>query len=297
MFYLDGENMINKLKLSITMLIFGTIGIFVKHIPLSSGVIAMTRGYLGAAFLLAVMLIRGKKPEFTAIKRNLVPLALSGAAIGVNWIFLFEAYNYTSVAVATLCYYMQPVMLIVLTPFVLGEKLSKKKLLCVPVALLGMVMVSGVLSGPQNVSVKGVVMGLLAAVFYTTVIIINRFLKDINSYDSTLVQLFTAALVITPYNVAVGMGSITQIGLTALILLFVVGIVHTGFAYSMYFGCVNNISTQTVAIFSYIDPAFSILLSVFLLGEGMDVWGVVGAVLILGAAILSELVTDSLKKE
>lgn len=277
------------------MLIFGTIGIFVKYIPLSSGVIAMTRGYLGGAFLLVFMLITGKKPDFKAIKKNLLPLVLSGGAIGVNWIFLFEAYNYTSVAVATLCYYMQPVMLIVLTPIVLREKLSKKKLLCVPFALLGMIMVSGVLSGPQNVSFTGVAMGLCAAVFYTTVIIINRFLKDINSYDSTLVQLFMAAVVITPYNLAAGMENVTKIGLTAIVLLLVVGFVHTGFAYSMYFGCVQSINTQTVAIYSYIDPAFSILLSVFLLGEGMDVWGIIGAVLILGAAIVSELIND--KKE
>ena len=281
--------MINKLKLSLSMLIFGTIGIFVKYIPLSSGVIAMTRGYIGAAFLLVFMLITGKKPNVKAIKNNLLPLVLSGAAIGINWIFLFEAYNYTSVAVATLCYYMQPVMLIVLTPFVLKEKLSKKKLLCVPVALLGMVMVSGVLSGPQNVSFIGVSMGLCAAVFYTTVIILNRFLKNINSYDSTLVQLFMAAVVITPYNIAVGMENVVELGLKALILLLVVGFVHTGFAYSMYFGCVQSINTQTVAIYSYIDPAFSILLSVFLLGEGMDVWGIIGAVLILGATLASEL--------
>lgn len=284
--------MINKLKLSLSMLIFGTIGIFVKYIPLSSGVIAMTRGYIGAAFLLVFMMITGKKPDLKAIKNNLLPLVLSGAAIGINWIFLFEAYNYTSVAVATLCYYMQPVMLIVLTPLILKEKLSKKKLLCVPVALLGMVMVSGVLSGPQNVSFKGVSMGLCAAVFYTTVIILNRFLKNINSYDSTLVQLFMAAVVITPYNLAVGMGNVGKIGLTALILLLVVGFIHTGFAYSMYFGCVQSINTQTVAIYSYIDPAFSILLSVFLLGEGMDVWGIIGAVLILGAAMVSELISN-----
>ena len=284
--------MINKLKLSLSMLIFGTIGIFVKYIPLSSGVIAMTRGYIGAAFLLVFMMITGKKPDLKAIKNNLLPLVLSGAAIGINWIFLFEAYNYTSVAVATLCYYMQPVMLIVLTPLILKEKLSKKKLLCVPFALLGMVMVSGVLSGPQNVSFKGVAMGLCAAVFYTTVIILNRFLKNINSYDSTLVQLFMAAVVITPYNLAVGMGNVGKIGLTALILLLVVGFIHTGFAYSMYFGCVQSINTQTVAIYSYIDPAFSILLSVFLLGEGMDVWGIIGAVLILGAAMVSELISD-----
>ena len=151
----------NKLKLSLSMLIFGTIGIFVKYIPLPSSTIAMTRGFMGAAFLLFVMLISGKKPSAFAIKKNALPLIISGAAIGINWIFLFEAYNYTSVAVATLCYYMEPVLLIVLTPFVLKQKLSVKKILCVPVALVGMVLVSGVLSGKQDVSLTGVALGLI----------------------------------------------------------------------------------------------------------------------------------------
>ena len=77
------------------MLIFGTIGIFVKYIPLTSSTIAMARGYMGAAFLLFVMLLSGKKLSFSAIKKNALPLIVSGAAIGINWIFLFEAYNYT----------------------------------------------------------------------------------------------------------------------------------------------------------------------------------------------------------
>ena len=209
----------NKLKLSLSMLIFGTIGIFVKYIPLSSSTIAMIRGFMGAAFLLLVMLVSGKKPSMSAIKKNALALLISGAAIGVNWIFLFEAYNYTSVAVATLCYYMEPVLLIVLTPFVLKQKLSTKKILCVPAALIGMVLVSGVLSGKQDVSIKGVALGLCAAVLYTSVVLTNRFLKDISSYDSTLVQLFVAALVITPYNFIVGMQPTGTVDVKAIIMI------------------------------------------------------------------------------
>lgn len=279
----------NKLKLSLSMLIFGTIGVFVKYIPLASSTIAMARGFMGAAFLLFVMLISGKKPSAFAIKKNALPLIISGAAIGINWIFLFEAYNYTSVAVATLCYYMEPVLLIVLTPFVLKQKLSVKKILCVPVALVGMVLVSGVLSGKQDVSLTGVALGLAAAVLYTSVVLTNRFLKDISAYDSTLIQLFVAAVVITPYNLIVGMQPTGNVDIKAIIMLVVVGFLHTGLTYYLYFSSMNNLPSETVAIYSYIDPAFAILLSVFLLNEPMTVSGVVGAVLILGACIVSEL--------
>ncbi len=271
------------------MLIFGTIGIFVKYIPLTSGTIAMARGFMGAAFLLFVMLLSGKKPSFSAIKKNAPALIISGAAIGINWIFLFEAYNYTSVAVATLCYYMEPVLLIVLTPFVLKQKLSAKKILCVPVALVGMVLVSGVLSGKQEVSLTGVALGLAAAVFYTSVVLTNRFLKDISAYDSTLVQLFVAALVITPYNFVVGMQPTGTFDVKAVIMLIVVGFLHTGLTYYLYFSSMKGLSSETVAIYSYIDPAFAILLSVYFLHEPMTVNGVVGAVMILGACLASEI--------
>ena len=279
----------NKLKLSISMLIFGTIGIFVKYIPLPSSTIAMTRGYLGAVVLLIVMLVSGKKIDVSGIKKNLLKLIFSGAAIGVNWILLFEAYNYTSVAVATLCYYMQPVLLIIFTPLLLKEKTSLKKMLCVPVALFGMVLVSGVFSSAQKVDARGIALGLGAAVLYTSVVLINRTLKDISAYDSTLIQLFMAALVITPYNAIVGFGDVSTLGIKALFMLLVVGIVHTGFTYYLYFSSVKSLPSETVAIYSYIDPAFAVLLSVFFLGEPMTVEGAVGAVLILGACMVSEL--------
>ena len=279
----------NKLKLSLSMLIFGTIGIFVKYIPLTSSTIAMIRGFMGAAFLLFVMLISGKKVSFSAIKKNALPLIISGAAIGVNWIFLFEAYNYTSVAVATLCYYMEPVLLIVLTPLVLKQKLSIKKILCVPVALIGMVLVSGVLSSKQEVSLVGVALGLAAAVLYTSVVLTNRFLKDISAYDSTLIQLFVAAVVITPYNLIVGMQPTGNVDIKAIIMIVVVGFLHTGLTYYLYFSSMNHLPSETVAIYSYIDPAFAILLSVFFLHEPMTASGVVGAVLILGACLASEI--------
>lgn len=279
----------NKLKLSLSMLIFGTIGIFVRYIPLPSSTIAMTRGYLGAVVLLLVMLLSGKKIDVCGIKKNLVKLILSGAAIGVNWILLFEAYNYTSVAIATLSYYMQPVLLIILTPLLLKEKTSLKKVLCVPVALLGMVLVSGVLSSDQNVDIRGVALGLGAAVLYTSVVLINRTMKEISAYDSTLIQLFVAALVITPYNAAMGFGDVSGLGVNALVMLLVVGIVHTGLTYYLYFSSVKSLPSETVAIYSYIDPAFAVILSVLLLGEPMTMAGTVGAVLILGACMFSEL--------
>ena len=273
------------------MAIFGSIGLVRRLIPLDSAVIACVRGFVGAAFLLLFMLVRGGKLSKNAIRANGKLLVISGAAIGLNWILLFEAYNYTTVAVATLCYYMSPVFVMLLSPVLLGEKLTRRKLICVLTALFGMVLVSGIFSegvgGAE--SYKGVLFGLGAAVLYASIIMMNQRIRNIPTYDKTIVQLLMAAVVALPYVLATQDFAAMTLTTATLALLLVAGIVHTGFAYALYFGSMDALSAQTVALYGYIDPALAILLSAFVLKESLDVFGIVGAVLILGATLMSEL--------
>lgn len=280
-----------KLKLISSMFIFGTIGLFVRYIPLPSSVIACVRGLIGMLFLLLVMALRHKKLDTAAIRKNALVLILSGAAIGINWILLFEAYRFTTVATATLCYYLAPMFVLLASPFVLRERLTLRKLLCVLVSLVGMVFISGVLdSGISSVSeLAGILLGLGAAVFYATVVLLNKKMTNIPANDRTVMQLGIAALVVLPYILLTEDISALQTTPLAIGLLLFVGIVHTGIAYAMYFGSLNNLHAQTAAIFSYIDPIVAILLSALLLKEQMGWTGVVGAVLILGSALVSEL--------
>jgi len=280
-----------KIKLITAMVTFGTIGIFVKYIPLPSSIIALGRGFVATLFLLLVMKL-GKNPiSKEAVKRNLVLLLVSGGLIGFNWILLFEAYNYTTVAVATLCYYLAPIFVIIASPFVLGEKLTAKKGLCVAVALLGMVLVSGVIQSGSaaDFSLTGVAFGVGAGALYACIILMNKKLKDINSYDTTVMQLAAATIVLFPYCLLTVPVSSLSAGPVALGLLLFVGIVHTGIAYVLYFGSMKDLKAQTVAIFSYIDPILAVLLSAFLLRESMDMLSVIGAVLILGSTFVSEM--------
>ncbi|MBQ4650362.1 MAG: EamA family transporter [Firmicutes bacterium] len=279
------------MKLITAMVTFGTIGIFVKYIPLPSSIIALGRGFVATLFLLLVMKL-GKNPiSKEAVKRNLVLLLVSGGLIGFNWILLFEAYNYTTVAVATLCYYLAPIFVIIASPFVLGEKLTAKKGLCVAAALLGMVLVSGVIQSGSaaDFSLTGVAFGVGAGALYACIILMNKKLKDINSYDTTVMQLAAATIVLIPYCLLTVPVSSLSAGPVALGLLLFVGIVHTGIAYVLYFGSMKDLKAQTVAIFSYIDPILAVLLSAFLLRESMDMLSVIGAVLILGSTFVSEM--------
>ena len=280
-----------RLKVIASMFIYGTLGLFVRHIPLPSSVIAMVRGLVGSLFLLLVVLLRRSQLAWPAIRRVLPRLCVTGAMLGFNWILLFEAYRYTTVATATLCYYMAPILLVVLSPFVFGERMTLRKLLCVLAALLGMIFVSGVAEGglPAVGELKGVLLALSAAVLYTLIVISNKKLRGLSAYERTIMQLIISALILLPYNLLTGAFGSAALPARALILLLAVGVVHTGLAYYLYFGSMEDLPSQTLAILSYIDPVVAVLLSALVLREPLGATGLAGAVLILGAALICEL--------
>ncbi len=273
------------------MLIFGTIGLFRRWIDLPSSVVAMARGAIGMLFLLLVLRLRNVRLDGAAIRRKLPLLILSGAGLGINWILLFEAYNYTSVATATLCYYFAPMLIVLASPLLLGERLTARKLGCVFAALVGMVFVSGILdAGFTGASeLKGVALGLCAAVFYAVVVLLNKKLGELAAYDRTILQLGISSVVLLPYVLLTEPVGEWNLAPASLALLLVVGVVHTGLAYALYFGSLAEVKAQTAAILSYIDPVVAVLLSALLLRERMGLTGALGAVLVLGAAVVCEL--------
>lgn len=282
-----------KLQLITSMFIFGTIGIFVRYVPLPSSVLALVRGFVGSIFVFLFLMLRKSSISKEAIRKNLKMLIFSGIALGVNWILLFEAYRYTTVATATLCYYLAPIFVIMVSPVLLKEHLSMKQKICVAFALLGMIFVSGVLQTgiPALSEAKGILYGLGAAVFYATVILMNKKITEISAYDKTIMQLGTAAVVLLPYILLTEplgelMALLTPFSLG---MLLFVGIVHTGIAYVLYFGSMKDLNAHTIAIFSYVDPIVAILLSALFLKEPMGLHGMIGAVLVLGSTFISEL--------
>lgn len=286
------EKRTSYMMLISSMLIFGTIGIFRRYIPISSGLLACSRGFLGAACLL-LFLKFNKKPIVKGIGgSNLVLLAVSGVLIGINWIMLFEAYNNTTVAVATLCYYMQPTIVILLSPLIFREKLTGKKLICAIISLVGMVFVSGLLdlnsSNINTDNMKGVLLGLGAAALYASVIVLNKMIHVEDAYQKTVIQLLSAAIVLIPYLLATERGKRYELAGISIAMIIVVGVVHTGFAYALYFGSMKALDAQSIAVISYIDPVAALILSAVVLSERMSIFGIIGAVLIIGAAIISE---------
>ena len=296
-----------KIKFISAMLIFGTIGLFVRWIDLPSSMIALVRGVIGSVFLLLVMAGSGRKLSWAAVRRNARWLIPSGIAIGINWILLFESYRYTTVSIATLCYYLAPVFVMALSPAILKEPLTARRVCCILAAFAGMLLISGLVpigsdsAGNQagdllssaafsdtGRNTIGILLGIGAAAFYAGVMLMNKFLKEISSYDTTVIQLASAALILLPYTcLTENIGAVSWAWETAG-LLIIIGVIHTGFAYWIYFSSMKDLPGQTIALLSYIDPATAILLSVFVLGETMNLTNVIGAVLILGAAMAGE---------
>lgn len=274
-----------------SMTIFGTIGLFRRYIPITSGELALYRAIL-ATVLVAGFLLATRQPiPLRAIRSQLPLLLLSGAAMGVNWILLFEAYNHTSVALGTLSYYFAPVIVMAACPLLFRERMAGKQVVCFLLSVVGMVLITGLgEAGEGRSDLVGVLFGLGAAVFYATVMLLNKFIKGVEGLHRTLIQFIAAVITLIPYvalTSGVTLGGLDAAGWGCLLI---VGLVHTGVTYCMYFSSLKELPGQTVAILSYIDPLVAVLVSALILREApLSLWQMVGGALILGATLWNEL--------
>ena len=278
----------SKLMFVTAMLIFGSIGLFVRNIPISSGQVAAVRGLIGSLYLLISGMVIKQKISWKQVKKSFFLLFLSGAAIGFNWIFLFQAYHFTTIANATVSYYFAPVFVILFTPFILKERLKLYKIFCLICAVIGMFLIVGIDSGNGWEQLTGVGYGLLAAILYAGAILINKFLKGLGGLETTLIQLSIATIILIPYVIFTEEIALGNLDIKSWVLLITLGIFHTGLAYLLYFTSIQRLNSQTIAIFSYIDPISAILMSGLFLGERMTGIQMIGGILILGAAFVSE---------
>ena len=277
-----------KLKMIVSMLIFGTISIFVKYIPLPSSGIAFYRAAIALVGLCIYKLVRRESLVKGLDTRTFLLLLLSGGAMGFNWVLLFEAYNYTTVATATLCYYFAPVLLLILSPILFKEKLTLKQTVCFIMSTIGLVLITAV-GKEQGGDYRGILLGLGAAFLYATVMIINKYIKGIDGITRTVWQFICAAVVVLPYTIATNGLSLAKIGITGGICLAVLGLVYTCFTYVLYFTSVAELEGRVTALFGYIDPLTAVLVSVVVFGERLLPLHALGGIMILGFTLLSEL--------
>lgn len=278
-----------RLMLIVAMTIFGTLGIFVRNIPVSSGELALYRAILAALLIAIYLIITKQRISFTKIKKEVPLLLLSGIAMGINWILLFEAYKYTTVSLATLSYYFAPVIVTVVCPVLFHERLTGKQILCFIMSTIGLVMITGIGDIGSGSDFIGILFGLGAAIFYATVILLNKFIKNVEGIPRTFLQFLSAIVILIPYVMLSGGMSLGGMNAVGWINLLIVGLVHTGVTYCMYFSSLKELPGQKAAILSYIDPLVAVLISVTILGEKMTFGQIAGGVLILGFTLWNEV--------
>lgn len=285
-----------RLKIMVAMLVWGSVGIFVKEIELSSIEIAFYRSIIGCIFIFILSLINKEKFNFQEIKKDIKLLLASGISLASGWVLLFQGYKYTTIGNATLSYYIAPVFIVILSAVLLKEKITLKKALCILGAMVGLVFIVNTKSidmGESNHTL-GIIFSLFAAVFYAIVIIINKLLKNLPSTVLSIIQLLISAIVLLPLIISGPGIQLSILDKKSLIMLLIVGILHTGIIYLMYFSSVKYVEGQTIAVLSYIDPIFAVILSGILLNERLTSAQIIGGVLILGSTFISEYKTRNI---
>lgn len=279
----------SRIMVIISMAIFGTIGVFVRYIGIPSGELALYRAVMAAVLIGGIFLLKRRAFSFADIKKELLLLLLSGAALGINWILLFEAYKHTTVSIATLSYYFAPVLVTVLCPILFKEKIRPRQWLCFGMSTVGLILITGLGDPSANADHStGILYGLGAACLYATVVLLNKKIQT-GGLQRTFLQFLAAILVLLPYVLFGGGFHLQQLDSTGWICLLIVGLIHTGLAYCLYFSAVNALPGQKTAILSYIDPLLAVVLSVTVLQEPISPVQIAGGLLILGFTLYNEL--------
>ena len=280
----------SRIMMVAAMTIFGTIALFVRNIAASSAEIALYRAVLATLMLGAYFLVTGQRIHIQQLRKELPLLLISGMAMGINWILLFEAYRYTTVSVATLSYYFAPVIVTLACPVLFKEKIGPKQWICFAASTIGIVLITGIgdLSSSDTHFI-GILFGFGAAVFYASVVLLNKFIKGVAGIQRTFLQFVAAVMILLPYVLFTGGIRLNMLDGTGWVNLLVVGIIHTGITYCLYFSSLKELPGQEAAILSYIDPLAAVAVSVFLLGEPITVTQLIGGALILGFTLWNEI--------
>ena len=286
-----------RIKLILISATFGTIGIVTHFIPLSSAAIVFYRALLGGIFIILMTCLSGKVVNVKALGDHFFVLIWTGFFMGLNWVFQFEAFRVSTVAIGTVCYNTMPIFLLIIASFMFKEKITFKSVICIIVATIGVILVSNVINtGIRSNEVLGCFYGILGAVNYALIVVFNRKLSHIETHDKVIFQFIFSAIIMFIYVVLIQGKSLffeasisNKDLLIGIICLLLLSFFHTGFCYVHYFNAVSRLKAETVAILTYIDPVVALFTSYFLLKEKTTGLQMLGAALILLSTLVNEI--------
>ncbi|MDI7741865.1 DMT family transporter [Lysinibacillus fusiformis] len=281
-------------KYVLALLLFGSNGIVASYILLNSYEIVFLRTMIGSLFLIIVFAISKKKVEFWKNKKHFLYLVISGMAMGASWMFLYEAYVQIGVSIATLAYYCGPVIVMILSPLIFKEKMTKAKLLGFLAVIIGMLCVNGLAFTEGKVS--GLIFGILSAFMYVVMVIFNKKARTIKGLENAMCQLVISFLTVAIF-IGMKRGFRVDVFDGNLMPILILGIINTGVGCYFYFSSIGRLPVQSVSILGYLEPLSALIFSAAILGEKLSLIQMAGAVLILGGAAFGELYRSKKLKE
>ncbi len=285
---MNGKNA--RLHMIVSMMLFGTIGIFTRNTTgITSGELALYRSALALLLLSGLYKMANHKIPYKKYKGEIRILVVSGILMAINWIFLFQAYRYTSIPVATLSYYFAPVIVTIASPILFDEKLTKSQMICFGLAAIGLILLINLKESGGTSNLIGILYGLGAAVFYAGVILLNKCTRNLLGIDKTFIQFLAGMVILIPYVMFFTGTHLSQLSLSGWLSLLIIGFVLTGIPYIFYFGSIRHLRGNEIALLSYIDPLVACILSLLLLHESLTPLQLFGGGLILGSTLYNEI--------
>ena len=268
------------------MLLFGTLGLFVRQAHVAGDVLAFLRTLIGAAFLGVLLLLQRHRIQKIG-GRQLLYVLLSAAFLGFNWVFLFEAYAAATISIATVIYYTAPLLALLAAVFLFHESVTLRIVLGIVLTMGGLLCITQVTG--TAVQLKGILFAAAAALCYAGVLLTNQFLHDIDGLYFTFLQLLCSAGILFVYLLLEGrIHLIPELPAASWPWIMCIAVVHTGVAYALYFTSLHHLTSSQAAVGSYLDPCIALLLSIFLLREPSTLMQGIGIAAIVGGIIISD---------
>ena len=199
----------------------------------------------------------------------------------------FYATIHSQASVAVVLLYTSPAFVLLLSALIFKEKITRLKLLCLGMTVLGCAMVSGVFGASYRLTARVLLAGLGSGFFYALYTIFARF--ALGRYDSMTVTAYTfllgalGSLPLGRPGDAVGILAAKPI---LLLPLLGIGVISTVLPYFLYTWGLQRMDSGRAAILAAVEPLVGAVLGMAAYGEPRDILKLAGIALILAAILL-----------
>lgn len=270
------------LHIGLASILWGSNGVIVNLVELHPTTITFFRVLIGGLTLIIVsILVKGL--ETFKVNGFFKRLMILGALLAAGWYFLFQAMKLIPIGAAVLINYLAPVFVAVLAPSVLDERLEKKIVIAIVLSIIGVFLISYQGLGSGELSILGIIFGLLAATSYGGFVIYSKqTLAKLSYYTVAMYSYLVSALILSPSLLLIK----SPLSLNSLILLFLMGVLNTGVAVTLYLKGLRSLKAQEAATITYLEPLSAIIFGYFMLGQEISIGIILGGALILTSQYL-----------